>query len=136
MKKLWFALVFFGLLATPTQAQSPIYPIITQAAVAVNVSTIATTKLITGGANTRIYLTAINIYVAGIDTITFEYGTTGTNCASGTTSITGPLAFAGATMLATGSGAAPILVVPPGNDLCIVTSAAIAAGGFVSYAQF
>jgi hypothetical protein len=67
--------------------------------------------------------------------MTFEYGT-GTACATGTTVLTGPYNLTAQAGIAKGSGLGPVLVVPVGDALCVLTSAAVQMSGSVSYTQF
>jgi hypothetical protein len=135
MKKLGVVFILLLGCVTAALAQSPIYPVITTASAVINISSATTTKLVSGITGQRIYPTAISVDVAGANVLTFEYGT-GTNCGTGTTAITGPYTLTSGVPLHIGSGSAPVLIIPPGNDLCVVTAATAAAGGFVAYAQF
>lgn len=65
--------------------------------------------------------------------ITLVYGT-GSNCGSGTTSLTG--AYKGVTTLALDFGPEAALRTASANEFCITSSAVATVGGVVSYAQF
>ncbi len=72
---------------------------------------------------------------AGTGNITLEYGT-GSNCGTGTTALTGAYSLAAQFGIAKGNGLGPVLIVPTGNALCALTSAAVQMSGSVSYTQF
>ena len=103
--------------------------------VAINVGGATTTQLVALVSGKSIYVTSWDIVVAAADNVTFEYGT-GTNCASGTTALTGPYNFGANGGLSKGSGIGVLFKVPAGNALCVVTSTTTQASGSVSYAQF
>ena len=101
----------------------------------INISTATTTQIVPLSVGIPIYVVSWDVVVSAADNITFEYGT-GTACGTGTTALTGAYNFAANGGLSAGSGSGVILFVPPGNALCIVTSAGAQASGRVSYAQF
>lgn len=108
--------------------------------VAINVSTATTTQLVALGAGAKIYVTSYDFTngTSTADNVTLEYGT-GTNCGTGTTTLTGAYATGPAPAsagISKGGGLGPVLVVPAGNALCILTSAAAQISGSVSYTQF
>ena len=105
------------------------------ASVPINISTATTTQLVTAVAGKAIYVTAWDVIAAGTTNFTFEYGT-GSNCASGTTALTGPYSLVAQFGAAKGSGLGPVLVVPAGNALCAVSSAAVQVSGSLAYTQF
>ena len=72
---------------------------------------------------------------AGTTNFTFEYGT-GSNCGAGTTALTGAYGLVAQFGAAKGSGLGPVLVVPAGNALCAVNSAAVQVSGSLAYTQF
>lgn len=105
----------------------------------VNISTATTTQLIAaptalepGGAVASIYVMGHEVMAGGTGNIQFVYGT-GTNCGTGQQIITGayPLVAQAKTEHAGGFG--PEWVLPGGNALCAITSAAVQMSGFVSY---
>jgi hypothetical protein len=105
------------------------------ASVPINISNTGATQLVPAVSGKGIYVTEWNALAAGTTNITFEYGT-GSNCGSATQALTGAYAFAAQTGAAPGSGLGPILIVPTGNALCAVNSAAIQVSGSLSYTQF
>jgi hypothetical protein len=105
------------------------------ASVPINISTATTTQLVAAVANKAIYVTAWDVIAAGTTNFTFEYGT-GSNCASGTTALTGGYGLVAQFGAAKGSGLGPVLVVPAGNALCAVSSAAVQVSGSLAYTQF
>jgi hypothetical protein len=105
------------------------------ASVPINVSTATTTQLVAISGTATIFVTAFDLVGGGTGNATLVYGT-GSNCATGTTSLTGPYPLVAQTVITKGSGHGPVLVVPSGNALCITTSAAVQLSGSVSYAQF
>jgi hypothetical protein len=105
------------------------------ASVAINVSTATTTQLVALSSGKAIYVSAWDVTVLAADNITLEYGT-GSNCGTGTTTLTGAYQFPAGGGISKGSGIAPVLFVPASNALCILTSANTQASGSVSYVQF
>ncbi|MDB5584881.1 MAG: hypothetical protein JWR80_10057 [Bradyrhizobium sp.] len=102
---------------------------------AINVSTATTTQLVALAAGANIYVTAFDLVGGGTGNSTLVYGT-GSNCGTGTTSLTGPYPLVAQTVITKGNGLGALFVVPQGNALCITTSAAVQVSGSVSYAQF
>ncbi len=102
---------------------------------AISISTATTTQLIALSASKKIYVTAWDVIAAGTGAITLEYGT-GTNCGTGTTALTGSYILIAQTGISKGGGLGPVLVVPAGNALCALTSAAVQMSGSVAYTQF
>ena len=105
------------------------------ASVPINISTATTTQLVAAVTSKAIYVTAWDVIAAGTGAITLEYGT-GSNCATGTTVLTGPYGLIAQFGIAKGNGLGPVLIVPAGNALCALTSAAIQMSGSLSYTQF
>ncbi|HEY6329417.1 MAG TPA: hypothetical protein VI756_08765 [Blastocatellia bacterium] len=103
--------------------------------VSVAVSTATTTQLVALSSGKKIYVTSFSIIAAGTGNIQFEYGT-GTNCGTGPAALTGNYNLTAQVGLAQGSGLGPILVVPAGNALCVITSAAVGMAGHVTFTQF
>ena len=103
--------------------------------VAISISTATTTQLVALSGSTKIYVTAWDVIAAGTGNIQLEYGT-GTNCGTGTTALTGNYNLTAQQGIAKGNGLGPVLVVPAGNALCALTSAAVSMYGSVSYTQF
>ena len=102
---------------------------------AINVSTATTTQLVALAASQKIYVTSYDVIAGGTGNITFEYGT-GSTCGTGTTILTGAYNLTAQAGIAKGNGVGPVLVVPAGNALCVLTSAAVQMSGSVAYAQF
>ena len=99
------------------------------------IGTVATsTKIVSNVSGKRIYVTALLLAPVATSVVTFTYGT-GTNCGTGTTSITGAMAFASGGSITFGDGSGAVFVVPPSNDLCLTIGTA-AAPGSLAYAQF
>jgi hypothetical protein len=107
----------------------------TPASVAINVSTATTTQLVAISGSTKIYVTSFDVIAGGTGNITFEYGT-GATCGTGTTALTGAYNLTAQAGISKGSGVGAVLVVPSGNALCVLTSAAVQISGSVSYQQF
>ncbi len=102
---------------------------------AISVSTATTTQLVALTSGKKIYVTAFDIIAAGTGNATLVYGT-GSNCGTGTTSLTGAYNLTAQTGISKGIGLGPVLVVPASNALCITTSAAVQMSGSVAYTQF
>lgn len=102
---------------------------------AINVSTATTTQLVALSSGKKIYVTSFDVVAGGTGNITFEYGT-GTACGTGTTPLTGAYPLTAQSGLAQGIGLGPVLIVPAGNALCVLTSAAVQMSGSISYTQF
>jgi hypothetical protein len=105
------------------------------ASVPINISTATTTQLIAASGSTKIYVTAWDVIAAGAGSITIEYGT-GTNCSTGAAPLTGAYPLTAQAGEAHGTGIGPILIVPPGNALCALTSQAVQMSGSIAYTQF
>lgn len=131
MKKLALALwlAFCGL----AQAQ-PVIPL-TQASVAITISTATTTQLVALKQGQSIYVTAVDIIAAGTGNIQFVYGT-GSNCGTGQGNLTGNYNLTAQVGFTKGNGAGVLWVVPQGNALCAITSQAVGMPGSLAYAQF
>lgn len=133
MTKLIAALLLTLGLASAALAQSPVVPSTsTQISVAGTVA--ASTRIVTGVTGKQIYVTALMLIPVATSVVTFTYGT-GTNCGTGTTSLTGAMTFAAGATVMHGSGNGAVFVLPRGNDLCI-TIATAAAPGSLAYALF
>jgi hypothetical protein len=101
----------------------------------INISTAVTTQLVAASGLRPIYVTHFDVIAGGTGNITFEYGT-GTNCGTGTTALTGAYPLVAQAGISAGNGLGPVLAVPPGNALCVLTSAVVQMSGSVAYAQF
>ena len=102
---------------------------------AINVSTATTTQLVALSSGKKIYVTSWDVIAGGTGNITFEYGT-GTTCGTGTTALTGAYPLTAQNGESKGVGLGPVLIVPAGNALCVLTSAAVQMSGSISYTQF
>ena len=103
--------------------------------VAISTASATTVQLVALVAGKKIYISSWDVVASGTTSVTLKYGT-GTNCGSGTTSLTGAYALIAQAGIAKASGLGPVLFVPAGNALCITNSAAIQISGSLSYAQF
>lgn len=101
----------------------------------INISSATTTQIVPLSGSTSIYVTSLDFISGGIDNVTFEYGT-GSNCATGTTTLTGAYPLTAQAGEARGNGGGTILFVPSGNALCILTSANVQLSGSLTYKQF
>lgn len=93
-------------------------------------STAGTLQLVAAVSGKAIYVTDWDVVAGGTGTFQLEYGT-GTNCATGTTALTGTYPA----QAQFGRAGVGHLFIPAGNALCIVTTGAAASQGFVAYAQ-
>lgn len=123
MKRLALGALLLWLVCTPVQAQVPT----TQLSVPINAVT-APTQLVAAAQGQWIYATAV--LLIGAATVQFYYGT-GATCGTGTTPITGAMAMTAGLTFGNGGGA--VWVVPPGNALCMTSSAAV--NGSLAYAR-
>jgi len=109
--------------------------------VAINIAAAATTELIalTAATSNRaalaIYITHWDVMAAGTNNVTLVYGT-GTACATGQVALTGAYPLTAQAGISAGVGIGPVLIVPPGNALCITTSGSGQLSGSVSYVQY
>lgn len=96
----------------------------------------------TGATNEIVALTASQVIivcsykwvVGGATSLSWTRGT-GTDCGTGTTAVEGAQPYAANGGVAESNGGAPLFVVPAGNALCLVSSAAVTQGGRVSYVK-
>lgn len=128
MRKLSTALLIYLGLASAALAQTSFPVPSQQVSIAGTVATITQIIPITTGK--QIVVTAIQQVPVATSVVTYSYGT-GTNCASGTTTLTGAMTFASGQVLNMGSGNGPILILPPGNALCITIATGAAPGSLV-----
>lgn len=82
------------------------------------------------GASRQIVVTALLQAPLATSVVTYTYGT-GTNCGTGTGSLTGAMTFTAGQMVSIGNGVGPVMIVPPGNDLCVTIATAAAPGSLV-----
>jgi hypothetical protein len=119
--------------ASAALAQSGAIP--NQSAV-ISVSTGTTTQLIAApSANQSIHVTGFNMMAAGTGNASLEYGT-GTNCATGATALTGVYTMTAGVHTQVGDGSAEVLKVPPGNAVCILTTASVLIAGSIAWEQY
>jgi hypothetical protein len=105
------------------------------ASAAISVSTATTTQIVALSSSKKIYVSSFDVIAGGTGNITFVYGT-GSNCGTGTTSLTGAYNLTAQAGIAKGNGLGAVLVVPASNALCVTTSAAVQMSGSVAYTQF
>lgn len=106
------------------------------ASVPINISSATTQQLVGLVSGKTIYVTSWDIISGGTTNFTFVYGT-GSNCASGTTALTGPYGLVAQFGEAKGSGLGAVLVVPVGNALCGRSdTGSVQISGSLSYSQF
>lgn len=99
-------------------------------------ATNGSTKLVTKASNSRsIYVCGYGLFSNGTANVSLVYGT-GTNCGTGTVSLTPAYRFTAQTGFVDPSPYYRGMNVPAGNDLCISSSAAVAVQGVVYYAVF
>jgi hypothetical protein len=103
----------------------------------INISTATTTQLVAGSSGLKTYVTGWDVIAGGTGNITLEYGTQTTNpCDTGTTTLTGAYPLVAQAGISRGGALGAIYIVPAGNALCALTSAAVQMSGSVSYTQF
>jgi hypothetical protein len=93
----------------------------------------ASAILVPGLPGKSIYVTSVDIVPAVGTTVQFIQGV-GALCSAGP-SLTGALVFSGGQTYFKGDGYGAVLVLAPGNSLCIIISGGIAPGS-LAYAQF
>lgn len=101
---------------------------------AISESTAATNEIVALNGSDLIYVCSYKWVTTAANSLNWTRGT-GTDCASGTTAIEGAQPFAANGGVAESGGGHPLFVVPAGNALCLVSSAATAHGGRVSYVR-
>lgn len=101
----------------------------------ISVSSAATVQIVALAVGKWIFVTSFDMMSAGTTNFTYVYGT-GTNCGTGTTSLTGAYPLIAQAGVSKGNGLGSVLVVPAGNALCVTNSAAVQVSGSVSYSQF
>lgn len=98
--------------------------------------TAGTSKLVSGTATQGIYVCGFAVTASVASTFQLEYGT-GSNCGTGTTTITPAFSLpANGSLVDHQTYYAGIPAVPPGNDLCVVIGGTGPAPDIVYYTQF
>lgn len=124
-------ILFAALFATAQQNSYPLQRGITVSAASGSVEII---PLPTGSAvNRQILIGWLSAAWNTSATVKVVYGT-GTNCATGSTDVTGGYGGATSLDLYPGSAAAP-LYIPPGKAVCLNFSTTVTGGGVVKYAN-
>lgn len=123
------------LLASPALAQSPFPSTVSEKSAAISITSATTTQLIPAISSESIGITAFNIIASGSGNIKLVYGT-GTNCGTGQTDLTGNYPLAASSGISSGAGIGLVLIAPPGNAVCAVTSAAVTMAGSIAFVQF
>ncbi len=98
----------------------------------ISASTSGDTQLVALSSGKQIHVCAYNFLGNGAVTVTLEYGT-GTNCATGKTSITGGYPLQAQAGLSAGSGSGQLFAAPASNAVCINLSASQSVGGLITY---
>lgn len=102
---------------------------------AVSTSSAATLQVIAASGSTVIYVTHWELVTTLANNVTWESGDTGGSCAN-PVALSGAMPFAANGGASAGSGTGPILILPAGKALCMLTSAATQISGSVAAAQF
>lgn len=135
MRKHIAALLLLIASASAALAQQSVFVPATTNSIQIVGTVAASTRIVTGAAGKRIYITALMLMpTTAAAVVTFTSGT-GTNCGTNTANVTGAITFTTTEMLAWGTGNGALLVLPAGADLCI-TIAAQAAPGALAYSIF
>lgn len=90
----------------------------------------AATRIIQVPTGKQIVVTTLSQSPVATSVVTYTYGT-GTNCGTGTASLTGAMTFAAGQEVNLGNGVGPVIIVPPGNDLCVTIATAAAPGHLI-----
>lgn len=129
MKRIVLAIFALTLSVASAIAQTAMFPVPSiQISITGTVATI--TRIVAATTGKQIVVTAINQVPVATSVVTYSYGT-GTNCASGTTALTGALTFAAGQTINMGDGTGPVMIVPQNNDLCVTIATAAAPGALV-----
>lgn len=97
-------------------------------------ATQAITKLIAGSLSKSTMITVIHLVPVSGAIVTWSAGT-GTNCASNTVVLDGPVSYGSGVADDRGSGFGALMVAPLSADLCL-TVASQGVGGSVGYGQY
>lgn len=90
----------------------------------------AATRIIQVPTGKQIVVTTLSQAPVATSVVTYTYGT-GTNCGTGTGNLTGAMTFAAGQEINLGNGVGPVMIVPPGNDLCVTIATAAAPGHLI-----
>lgn len=93
-----------------------------------------TTEIIALSGSTKTYVTSMYGMAGGTVNVTFKYGT-GTNCGTGTTTLSGPWPWTAQVGFTQGAGTGAVMIVPAGKALCITTDASVGGGVHLTYQQ-
>ena len=104
------------------------------ASAAVSTSSAATLQVVAASGSTVIRVMQWQLVTTLANNVTWESGDTGGACAN-PVALTGAMPFAANGGASAGSGLGPILVLPSGKALCMLTSAATQISGSVAYMQ-
>lgn len=115
-------------------AQQSVFVPATTSQIAIAGTVATATKIVTGISGKQLYVTALALVPVATSVVTFTYGT-GTNCGTGTVSITGAMTFSAGQTVNLGTGNGAVFVLPKGTDLC-VTIATAAAPGSLAFSIF
>ena len=97
-------------------------------------STAATNEIVALNGSDLIYVCAYKWVTTAANSLNWTRGT-GADCVTGTTAIEGAQPYAANGGVAESGGGHALFAVPAGNALCLVSSAATAHGGRVSYVR-
>jgi hypothetical protein len=117
----------------PAAAQPTLIPA-TTTQVALNAGIFPISTAIVGRPGASIYVTTISLVPIAGSVVTISAGN-GVNCATGQTTLVGPLTFTNESPFVVGSGYGAVLVVPQGKDLCLTIATAVAPG-WIAYGIF
>jgi hypothetical protein len=100
----------------------------------INSSSSGDVQVVAASGSQSIYITNYLLFSSGTTTAQFDYGT-GSNCASGTTTVDGPISLIAQTGVSAGSGLGAVIAIPSGNALCLnLGTGSVQVGGHVSWA--
>lgn len=134
MKKLLIFALGLLLCLGPATAQQSVFVPATTNSIQIAGTVAASTRIVTGIAGKRIYVTSLLLTPVATAVVTFTTGT-GTNCGTNTANVTGAMTFAAGQELNFGTGNGAFWALPTGFDLCVTIATAVAPGS-LSYAIF